>query len=179
MAITAATDGECVVGFGGSGGGGMPADGEMPSGTPTDGAEGRELPGGAPTDLPSGAPDGASGGSGGFGGATSGLVTAVDGSTITVESTGMPGSGDATTTTATITVDAATTFSSTVAADATAIAVGRCVTAQGEADSSGQVAATSLTLSDATEAGCSTGFGGRGGPGGAGGSGSEGEGSDA
>ncbi|MBW0254746.1 DUF5666 domain-containing protein [Cellulomonas sp. PS-H5] len=183
VAITAATDGECTGGFGGgSGGGGMPADGEMPSGMPTDGAEGRELPGGAPTDMPSGAPDGASGGSGGFGGVTSGLVTAVDGSTITVEPTGMPGSDDATTTTATITVDAATTFTSTVAADATAIAVGRCVTAQGEADSSGQVAATSLTLSDATDAGCSTGFGGRGGPGGAGGpggSGSEGEGSDA
>jgi hypothetical protein len=50
------------------------------------------------------------------------------------------------------------------------------VTAQGEADSSGQVAATSLTLSDATDDGCSTGFGGRGGfPGASGSTGSEGD----
>lgn len=184
VAITAATDDGCTGGLGGGGfgGGGMPSDGEMPSGMPTDVPEGAEMPDGAPTDMPSGAPDGASGG--GFGGATAGLVTAVDGSTITVESTGTPGAGeasdDASTSTATITVDDATTFTSTVAADATAIAVGRCVTAQGEADSSGQVTATSLTLSDATADGCSTGFGGRGGMGGPGGSGSTGsEGDDA
>jgi len=171
VAITAATDDGCTGGFGG---GGFPADGEMPSGMPTDRPEGAEMPDGAPTDMPGG------GSGGGFGGATAGLVTAVDGSTITVESTGTPGSADATTTTATLTVDDATAFTSTVAADATAIAVGRCVTAQGEADSSGQVAATSLTLSDATDDGCSTGFGGRGRAGLPGASGSTGgEGDDA
>lgn len=173
VAITAATDDGCTGGFGGGGsGGGFPADGDLPSGMPTDLPEGAEMPDGAPTDMPSG------GAGGGFGGATAGLVTAVDGSTIIVESTGAPGAGDATTTTATVTVDDATTFTRTVAADATAIAVGRCVTAQGEADSSGQVAATSLTLSDATDDGCSTGFSGRGGagfPGAPGSTGSEGD----
>jgi hypothetical protein len=122
----------------------------------------------APTDAPDGAPTGApdggdrSGGSG-FGAVTAGLVTAVDGSTITVQPGGAAGDDSGT---ATITVDDATTYSTTVAADASAMSVGRCVTAQGEADDSGQVAATSLVLSDAGEEGCSTGLGGRGGSGG-------------
>lgn len=155
VAITSPVDGECTGGLGGgAGGGGMPggaapADGELPDGAPTD------LP-----EMPDGVPTGGTGGEppagGGFGGITAGLVTAVDGSTITLE----PGD-DATA--ATVTVDDATTYTRTVTADATAIAVGRCVTAQGASDSSGQVAATALVLSDAGDDGCSTGFGGRGG----------------
>jgi hypothetical protein len=172
VAITAATDGECTAGFGGgAGGGGMPggeapADGEIPDGAPS---AMPEMPDGAPT----GGTDGEAPAGGGPGGIAAGLVTAVDGSTITVASA----EDD---TASTITVDQTTTYSSTVAADATAIAVGRCVTAQGEADSSGQVSATVLVLSDATADGCSTGFGGRGGtpPGGSAAAG-EGEGSDA
>jgi hypothetical protein len=171
MTITAATDGECATGLGGGAGGGVPggeafADGELPDGVPTGMPE---MPDGAPT----GGTDGEPPAGGGFGGITAGLVTAVDSSTITVAS-GADG------TASTITVDDATTYTSTVAADATAIAVGRCVTAQGESDSSGQVAATALVLSDATDDGCSTGFGGRGGtPPGDSAAASEGEGSDA
>lgn len=166
VAVSPATDGECAGGFGGGPGGG--AGGErpegVPDGAPTDMPEGEmpEMPDGAPTDLPEG---------GGFGSFTAGLVTAVDGSTITVES--------ADGTTATLTVDDATTYTVTVSADATAVTVGRCVTAQGEADSSGQVAATSLVLSDATDAGCSTGFGGGGFGGGPRGGTTEGEDADA
>ncbi len=187
VTISTAVDGECTGGFGGGAGGGapggggagggeMPEGGGMPSGAPDGQAPGDgEQPSGMPTDLP----DGASGG--GFGGMQSfiwGLVTAVDGSTITVESAGF--GDDAETTTATVTVDDATTYTTTADADATAIAVGRCVVAQGESDDSGKVAATSLALSDAGEDGCSTGFGGRGGmPGGQGGGDDQGEAADA
>jgi hypothetical protein len=155
VAITSPVDGACTGGFGGGAGGGgvpggaAPADGELPDGVPTDRPE---MPDGAPT----GGTDGQRPAGGGLGGITAGVVTAVDGSTITVES-----GDDATATT--VTVDATTTYTSTVAADATAIAVGRCVTAQGESDGSGQVAATALVLSDAGDEGCSAGFGGRGG----------------
>ncbi|MET0191475.1 MAG: hypothetical protein ABW212_20915 [Pseudonocardia sediminis] len=160
VTLAAATDGECTTGFGG----GIPS-GDAPEGRPTgapDGASGDELPE-PPEGGPTGAPgDGERPEGGGFGGVTAGLVTAVDGSTITVDSDGAA---------ATITVDDATTYTTTVAADSAALTFGRCVTAQGEADSSGQVAATSLLVSDAGDAGCSTGFGG-GGQGGPGGSGS-------
>lgn len=183
VTVTAATDGECSGGFGGGAGGGMPGgsgggsgDGERPSGMPSgapDGAmpEGGELPDGAPT----GQPDG-DGGGGGFGTVTAGLVTAVDGSTITVQQIGEDSS-----TTGTVTVDGSTTYTTTVTADSSAIAVGLCVTAIGEADSSGQVAATSLALSEAGDSGCSTGFGGGmpgGGRGGAGSGEGSGQGSD-
>lgn len=176
IAITSATDGECTSGFGGGGfggGGDDSGDGERPSGMSTDGA-GED--GAAPSgDMPSGMPTGGTDGGGGaaFGGMTSGLVTAVDGSTITVESTGF--GDDAQTTTSTVTVDDATTYTTTVDADATAIAVGRCVVAQGDSDDSGKVAATSLVLSDAGDDGCSTGFGGRGGMSGQGGGDDQGE----
>ncbi|MFF1530662.1 hypothetical protein [Cellulomonas sp. NPDC058312] len=154
VTLTAATDGGCTTGFGG----GMPS-GAAPEGMPTGAPADGDLP-----ELPEGGPTGAPGAGerpegGGFGGVTAGLVTAVDGSTITVDSDG---------TSATITVDDATTYTTTVAADSGALTVGRCVTAQGEADSSGQVAATVLLVSDAGEDGCTTGFGGRG-PDGAGG----------
>lgn len=174
VAITTPVDGACTGGFGGGPGGAMPggeapADGALSDGAPTDLPE---MPDGTPT----GAADGGMPAGGGFGGVTAGLVTAVDGSTITVE----PGDDAAV---ATVTVDDATTYTSTVTADATAIAVGRCVTAQGESDSSGQVAATALVLSDATDDGCSSGFGGPGGRGrarpGDASAATEGEGSDA
>ncbi|MFI2754477.1 hypothetical protein ACGIF2_13690 [Cellulomonas sp. P22] len=172
--VTAAVDGECTSGFGGMGGmgGGAPGgdgagrpDGaptDMPSGMPTD------MPGGMPTDVPSGMPTGGTGGQGapggGFGGATSGLVTAVDGTTLTLTTT----TQDGTAATATVTVDDATTYTTTSAADSTAAVVGLCATARGEADSSGQVAATSITVSDPGDDGCTSGFGGMmgGGPGG-------------
>ncbi|HEY0188691.1 MAG TPA: hypothetical protein VGC67_14465 [Cellulomonas sp.] len=161
IAISTATDGECTTGFGGGTGGatgGSTADGTMPSGQPT-GGTGEDAPSDMPTDMASGAP---SGGTSDFGGMTSGLVTAVDASTITVETTDQ----DGTTSTSTVTVGDSTTYTTTVAADSSAITVGRCVTAQGEADDSGQVTATSLTLSDAGDEGCSTSAGGQSGFGG-------------
>ncbi|WP_169164362.1 hypothetical protein [Cellulomonas taurus] len=159
ITISEPVDGECTGGVGMGGGGGMPQGGELPDGAPTGMPEGE-----APADMPTDAPDGGGSG-GGFRQVTSGLVTAVDGSTLTVDavSMGRPGddSADASTESTVVTVADTTTYTATAAADATAITVGRCVVAQGDQDDSGQMTATSLTLSDATDGGCSTGFGGR------------------
>jgi len=145
---TATDDGTCAGGFGGGPGGG-----QRPDGAPTD------RPSGAPTDLPSGAP----GGMRGFGGIAAGTVTAVDGSTLTVEVTGQ----DDATTSRTVTVSDATTFTKSVAADASAVVVGQCASARGQADDSGKVTATSITVSAPTDGECTTGMlGGRGFPGG-------------
>jgi len=171
--ITAAgDDGTCGFGMFGGGGGGFGGgpNGGGPQGAPEGGPQGdgpqgtrpTGRPDGAPTDLPSGAP----GFVGGFGGFTSGKVTAVEGSTITVEQTrpqapaqdGSTASPEATTSTVTVTVDGSTTYTQDAASDASAIAVGLCAVARGEADDSGKVTATALTLSDKGADGCSTGF---------------------
>ncbi|NUU16060.1 hypothetical protein HP550_02185 [Cellulomonas humilata] len=149
-------DGTCAGGFGGFAGG--PGGGDRPDGAPTD-LPSMRAPDGAPTDLPSGAPDGARM----FGGGASGTVTAIDGSTLTVETTGP----DDATTSRTVTVTDATTYTTTAAADASAMVVGQCATARGEADDSGKVTATSITVSAPTDGDCTTGMlGGRGFPGG-------------
>lgn len=159
ITVTAAVDGACTTGFGGGpgggAGGGTPPDGataptDMPSGMPTD------APSGAPTDLPDGA-------GGGFGGFTSGLVTAVSGTTITVDAVTM---GADTTTSTDVTVDDATTYTTTVDADASALVVGQCVSAQGESDDAGGFAASTLTVSTPGDAGCVSRSGGPGGAGG-------------
>ena len=154
---TAADDGTCA-------GGGGPGGGQRPDGAPTDMPT---LPAG---DRPSGAPDG---GMRGFNGVARGKVTAIDGGTLTVEVTGQ----DDATTSRTVTVTDGTTYTKSVAADASAIVVGQCASARGDADDSGKVTATSITVSAPTDGECSTGFAGRGFPGGPGGrGGSDGQG---
>ncbi len=176
--ISAAVDGACETpGFGGAGGGFPGGDGTPPTDLPDGATPPTDAPDGV---TPTGAPgDSGMGGGGGFGGFTSGLVTAVSASSITVETTDADGASSSTE----VSVDDSTSYTSTAGADSSALAVGACVTAQGEADDSGAVTATSLTVSEAGEDGCSTGFGGaQGGPGGMGGqrpsgSGSSGSGS--
>jgi hypothetical protein len=160
LTVTAVeADGTCSTGFGGGQGrggqngdqAGMPTG--APSGAPSDG-QGGGMP--APGDgvAPSGAP-GSQGGQG-FGTFTSGQVTAVSGSTLTVKTT----SADAQSSTATVALGSATTVSATVDAKTSDIAVGLCVTAMGKADDKGGYDATSLTLSDpASDGTCSSGFG--------------------
>ncbi len=112
--------------------GGRPTD--MPSGVPTD------MPsGGMPTDMPSGMAPGQWGG-------TSGQVTEVTDTTITVQA------DDDTTT---VTVGSETTYLLRVESDASALVVGQCVSAQGEQDSAGSLAATSIEVSAPTDDGCS------------------------
>ncbi|MFD7076808.1 hypothetical protein ACFV9G_21545 [Nocardioides sp. NPDC059952] len=152
--ITEKTDGSCA--GGGFGGGqwpeGMPSD--MPSDMPTD----------MPTDMPEGMPSGGPGGMGG-GMGTSGEVTAVSDSGFTVAATSRDSEE---TTSVSVTVGSETTYTTTRTATKSALVVGTCVTATGEADDTGAVTAERISVSDPVEGECTTGFGGRGGmPGGA------------
>ncbi|MGW8484046.1 hypothetical protein ACWGJP_13025 [Microbacterium sp. NPDC055903] len=151
----AAEDGTCSLGFGGGFPGG---DGEAPTGGEGDGERQDGAPSGMPTDAPEGA-GGAEGTPGGFGQFISGAVTAVDEGALTVESTGF--GDDAETTTTDVTVSDDTAVTGTVAATTADIATGLCVTARGEADDAGGYDATSLALSDPDDDGeCGTGLGG-------------------
>ena len=92
-----------------------------------------------------------------------GSVTAVAGSTVTVNETN-PQTQQ--TTSVTVTLTPTTTFTTTQTATAAAIVVGQCARATGTADSTGAVTAQSLTISAPTNGSCTTGFGFRGGAGG-------------
>jgi hypothetical protein len=161
--ISAAVNGRCSA-FGGL---------RTPGGRPPGATGGPTRPAGAPT--PGGTRGPGAGGNGaggnGFGGLGAfGKVTAINGSSFTVESS-RPGSGTATTattavpTTRIITTSTATTYTRTAAASAKALVVGLCVTALGKASDTGSIAATSITLRPAENGSCSSGFGRRG-PGG-------------
>jgi hypothetical protein len=68
-----------------------------------------------------------------------------------------------------VTLTTATTFTTTGSASSTDLAVGKCARANGTADSTGAIAAQSITISTAGANGCTSGFGGfRGAAGGAG-----------
>ena len=140
--ITEKTDGSCA-------GGGFRG-GQRPEGAPSD------MPSDMPTDMPEGMP---SGGPGGMGG-TSGEVTAVSDAGFTVAATSRDSEE---TTSVTVTVDSDTTYTTTETVTKSALVVGRCVTATGEADETGAVTAETLSVSDPVDGECATGFGGRGG----------------
>ncbi|MEN3358397.1 MAG: hypothetical protein V7637_2379 [Mycobacteriales bacterium] len=128
--------------------------------------------------MPSGAPG--SGGPGGGAGrqnfATAfGKVTAVSGSTVTITGTLRTGGGrfggtptpspSATPTRPaagplTVTLGSSATVQKTVAATSAAAVTGKCASAFGKTDSSGTVAATTITISTPGPNGCSRGFGG-------------------
>ncbi len=133
VAISEAGDDGCAAGFGG---GGFPGGGERPTDLPTD------LPSDFPSDLPSGGPGGGRPG-GGFG--TVGEVKSVSADGFVVEGQ----DGDVT-----VTVGADTTYSKQVAADASALTVGRCVQAQGDADDTGAVTAATIRVSDKVDDQC-------------------------
>lgn len=118
-----------------------------------------------------------------------GTVRSVSGSTVVLQGalrTGRPGASTTPTPTATntlitVTLGSSTTVTSTQPATSAAAVVGKCAAAIGKADSTGTVAATSITISSPGPNGCQTGFGrpggfgrGRFGGGNTGGSGSSG-----
>lgn len=163
VTVSDPVDGECSAGFGGVGGLGGPPSGDLPEGTERpdggEGQEGMEPPEGM--ELPEGGelpedgelPEGMGGSDGmaaAFGQVVSGRVTAVSGSTLTVETT----DADGVTATETVETDADTAVTATVAADASAIAVGLCALVRGETDTRGGMTATTIGLSDAGEDGC-------------------------
>jgi hypothetical protein len=142
--ISQPVDGSCQGGFGGRGSAPLGGPSGMPSGAP-----------------PSGAPSGgSSGGPRAFGGAT-GAVTAVSADGFTVDST-RPGSDD--TQSVAVTVSADTTYSTSVDADGSALEVGRCVQATGDADSTGAITATRIGVSDPVDGQCGGAFAVGGGP---------------
>ncbi|GAA4159331.1 hypothetical protein GCM10022286_13550 [Gryllotalpicola daejeonensis] len=149
VSISQPTNGSCTAGFGGQGGAGRTGQGGT---RPTD------RPTNRPSNRPSGAPTGGFGG-GGFAMPTSGKVTAVSGSTITVDALDFQTQK---TTSKKVTVDGSTKYSETQKGAASDLVVGQCVLARGKADDSGTVAATSLTVSAPVNGSCTTGFGGRG-----------------
>lgn len=135
VTVSEPVDGQCV---GLAGGAGRP--GGVRSGMPTDAP-----PEGMPSGMPSGAPGGWAGG------ITGTVVSLVDGVlTVSVTRPGDPAAAS----TETVVVDAATTVRKTVAASASALAVGRCAWANGSTDSTGTVAAISIRLSDAVGGAC-------------------------
>lgn len=146
VAISDAVDGACSAagGFGGGFGGQRP-DGAQ--GAPAQGA-----PGGAAGD---GAQRAFRGGGGAFG-----KVTAIDGDTVTVESSrpaGMPGDSTGTaaqSTTRAVTLATGTTYTKTVKATTSALKVGSCVTALGTANDSGAITASSITIRPAVDGTC-------------------------
>ena len=157
VVVTQPVDGTCrAAAVGGAFGGGARTPGQEPSGAASQ-----------PRTRPSGAPAGGFAGGARAIGFHTGLVTGVSGDTVSIQTTGQGGA----TSTATFTVGASTTYTTTVKADASAIVVGQCAAAFGPSDSSGTVTATSITVSAPTNGQCSSfsvtraggGFAGRGG----------------
>jgi hypothetical protein len=134
--ITPKTNGSCDLGMRGRGGQGGPGAGQGPqlNGTPPEGApQGGQRP---QVRAVAGAV---------------GEVTAVSASGFTVASV-RPGSED--TTAVTVTVDSATTYTSTVKAVASDVKVGVCVVANGTTDDTGAVTARTIALSQPRDGQC-------------------------
>lgn len=162
--VSTAENGSCTENRGGMGMGGVPGGGR---------------PSGAPSGYPGGGQRGGPGGEGGPGGGNQnfatafGKVTAISSGTLQISgryfsaSQGMPSQGatpDQSTQNATITVASGATITKEVSATKSALVVGQCATALGQADDRGVIAATSITVSAPTNGSCNRRFG-AGGPG--------------
>jgi hypothetical protein len=150
--ISPSVNGQCSVRGGFRAGGGRPPG---TAGQPT-------RPPGTPNPGRAGGPGAGGNGFGGLG--AFGKITAVNGASITLESS-RPSNGTAPSTaptTRTVQTPAGTKYTRTVTASAKALVVGRCITAQGPADSTGSITATSIAVRPSENGSCSTGFSGRG-----------------
>ncbi|GAA0637273.1 hypothetical protein GCM10009547_47060 [Sporichthya brevicatena] len=147
VAISTPVDGSCTAGFPGGTRAGGPSEGFRPTGAPQARGDARPGDGGLP-------PGGGSRPAGMRGAA--GTVAAIDGTTMTVS---MPNPGTSGTSTRVVMLTEATTYTKTVTATASALKVGRCVTALGSADDTGAITATSITVRSAVDGACTTGFG--------------------
>ena len=166
VAISQPTSGSCTAGLGGFRAGGT---GGPPGGGPGTGASGGAPPGSQPGGSPSRTFRGQNPGQFAV---ASGMVTAVTGSQVTVSETN-PSTQAAST--AVVTLTPSTTFTERTSASPADLAVGKCAQAVGSADTTGAVAARSITVSTPGASGCAGRlgrFGGGGGAGGGGGGGS-------
>jgi len=158
VTISQPTSAGCTGGFGGFGGGPGGAGGGFPRGGTggtggAGGGSGEGFPGAGSGSRPAG------GFAGGTFGAASGSVTAVSGSSVTISEKN-PRTG--TTSSVVVTLTASTTFTQRTTASATDLAVGKCASAIGPANSTGAVTASSITISTPGANGCTSGFGFRG-----------------
>jgi hypothetical protein len=145
VTITAPVNGQC-------GGAGQQPGGARPSGFPT-GARPSGFPSGArPSDFPSGAAGRLR--SGTF---VTGTVTSVSGSAIVIAARSF---GTSTSSSRTVTVNAKTALSTPASTTSKSLAVGLCVAAQGKADSTGAVSATTVRITNPVNGSCTLGFGG-------------------
>jgi hypothetical protein len=135
--ISQPVNGSCAAGFGGG-----------------RGARGGQ--GGAPSNLPSNLPTNRPSGGPAFGGGAFGQVTALGNGGFTVKST-LPGGGSSRTTN--VTYSATTAWTTTAKASASALKVGRCVTATGKTDATGAVSARRVSISSPVNGQCAGGFG--------------------
>jgi hypothetical protein len=143
VTVSAAANGQC----GGPGGAGT---GQRPSGFPSG-----QRPSGFPSgQRPSGVPSGAPNRQGGF---ATGTVSSVSGSTIVIAARQFGGTNS--TTNRNVTVNSQTKVTTQQSTTASALKVGLCVSAEGKADSTGAVAATSVRISDPVDGQCTAGFG--------------------
>jgi hypothetical protein len=123
--------------------GGGPGNGQRPSGFPSG-------------QRPSGAPSGAAGRrNGAF---ATGTVSSVSGSTLVVAARQLGSNGS--TTNRNITVGSQTKITTQQSTTSQSLKVGLCITAQGSANSTGTVAASSVRISDPVNGQCTGGFGG-------------------
>ena len=148
------TNGTCA---GGPGGGGDQAGGGKAGGGKAGGKTATPAPGSGATGQ------GANRSGRGFG--VTGQVTAVNGSTFTVQETARPEATTAPVSPSAVTTTSSTTYLKQAPASASDVTVGECATAIGTADETGSVAATTITLRPATNGACTTDTGGRAGAG--------------
>jgi hypothetical protein len=152
MVVSSAVNGECTAGFG--------SGGQRPAGVPS--AEpGRS---GAASGGPSGGPGGGQPPSPGTGRAAigsiaSGKVLSVNGSSLVIATQSFGGT-NSTPTSKTVTAGSATKITTEATTTSASVKVGKCVSAQGSADSGGTVTATSVRITDPTNGECASGFGG-------------------
>jgi hypothetical protein len=155
LVLSSPVNGSCGArGFGG----GQRPNGQRPSGFPSN----------RPSGFPSNRPSGAAGGNRAAAAFADGKVSSVSGATLVVAAQQRQ-SGASKTTTKKITVGSSTKITTDAATTSHSVVVGKCVTAQGKADSSGTVSATSVQITDPTNGQCGGGFGGGFGRGGNGG----------
>lgn len=125
--------------------------GQRPSGLPSGFPSGSR-----PSGFPSGArPSGFPSGRGRIGAIASGKVTSISGNTLTIAARqfGPSGSGS---TNKTVTVTSSTKITTEAATNAASVKVGKCVTAEGKADSTGAVTATQVRITDPVNGQCGT-----------------------
>jgi hypothetical protein len=155
-AFSAVKAGDCVVATAPSGSAGTSFTATaLTVSTPVNGqcGGGQRPAGQRPSGLPSGAPGQRAGGA-----FATGTVTSMSGSIVVIAAR-QPGPNGSTTNRS-ITVGPQTKITTPQSTTSQSVKVGLCVSAQGSADSSGTVTASSVRISDPVNGQCTTGFGG-------------------